>query len=120
MVTNEFQIINDVTQEKPLLSLNLLDGIDAPTEGMKSNTLANDANMKIVLFAFAPRHQLAAHAAPFPATIQILSGDATLTLGNHQQDVSAGFLVYMPPGQMHGVLAKTSMKMLLTLHKASH
>lgn len=43
--------------------------------------LAENANAKVVLFAFAAGEGLAEHVAPFPVIIQIIKDDANLTVG---------------------------------------
>lgn len=100
-------------------SPNLLVEIEVPTQGMLSRTLVNDESVKIILFGFAPGHELKAHAAPVPATIQVLNGEATLTLGDETCEALAGCLVHMPPGLVHGVVARTAFRMLLILHKTA-
>ena len=106
--------------DKPyFLSSNLLTEIEVPEKGVISRTLFNDEHTKIILFGFAPGHVLAAHSAPFPATIQILSGEGTLTLGDDTCQVSPGCLVHMRPQLVHSVRAATGMAMLLTLNNAA-
>jgi quercetin dioxygenase-like cupin family protein len=106
--------------DKPyFLSANVLSEIELPTKGIISHPLVNDEYTKIILFGFAPGHVLAAHTAPVPATIQILSGEGTLTLGADTFQVSPGCLVHMRPQLVHSVLARTPLQMLLTLNKAA-
>lgn len=101
------------------LSANVMTEIEMPATGILSHTLFNDEHTKIILFGFAPGEGLTAHSAPMPATIQILSGEATLTLGADTCQVSPGCLVHMSPQLVHGVVARTPLEMLLTLHKAA-
>ncbi|MFN3323485.1 MAG: cupin domain-containing protein [Bryobacteraceae bacterium] len=93
--------------------------IQIPEKGILSQTLFNDPNVKIILFGFAPGQELTAHTAPMPATIQILEGEATLTLGDDLLEASAGCLVHMEPDLVHGIVARTPLLMLLTLVKAA-
>jgi quercetin dioxygenase-like cupin family protein len=101
------------------LTKNLLSEIEIPEKGIFSNTLYNDAHKKVVLFGFASGEELSAHTAPMPATIQILSGEATLILGEDRYEAGPGCLVHMEPLLTHGVIAKTPTMMLLTLLKAA-
>ena len=101
------------------ISPNLLNEIQMPEKGILSHTLFNDEHTKIILFGFAPGQELTAHTAPMPATIQILSGEATITLGSDTCQASAGCLIHMRPQLVHGVVARTPLEMLLTLHKAA-
>ncbi len=93
--------------------------VEVPGKGMISKTLHNDDHTKIVLFGFAPGHELAAHSAPMPATIQILKGDSTLTIGADVVEAQAGCIVHMQPHLTHAVAARTPLLMLLTLFKSA-
>lgn len=106
--------------DKPYyLNLSLTNELEIPDKGSLSRTLLNNEHTKILLFAFASGDGLTAHSAPFPATIQILKGEATLTLDTESFDVSAGSLVHISPQLLHAVAAKSPVQMLLTLYKAA-
>jgi len=98
---------------------NLRAEVTIPENGILSRTLYNDERVKILVFGFAAGQELSAHTAPMPATIQILEGEASLTLGSDQMEVSAGALAHMAPGLRHGIVAKTPVVMLLTLLKGA-
>ena len=98
---------------------NILNEIEIPQKGILSHTLHNDDQAKIILFGFAAGEELTAHTAPMPATIQILSGEVTLTLGSDRCEAGPGFLTHMEPSLTHGVAAKTPALILLTLLKAA-
>ncbi len=91
--------------------------VQVPVNGILSRTLHNDDRVKIVIFGFAPGQELTAHTAPMPALIHVLQGEARLTLGADQRDVSAGAWAHMSPHLEHGILAKTPVVMLLTMIK---
>ena len=102
----------------PYTSLrDVLTEIEPPEKGMLSHTLFNDDNMKIILFGFAPGHELTAHTAPMPATLHFLQGEATVTLGTESHEVEAGALIHMQPQLTHGIVAKTPVTMLLYLSR---
>jgi quercetin dioxygenase-like cupin family protein len=96
---------------------NLRKELEVPVTGHLSRTLQNDESAKIILFSFAAGHGLAGHRAPMPAIIQILRGEAVLTLGPDTREAAAGFWVSMPPQLNHSLVAKTPVTMLLTLLK---
>lgn len=100
------------------ISENLRAEISIPSQGILSRTLHNDDFLKVVLFGFSEGHELSAHAAPMPATIQILEGSAEVTLGATTQLLDAGAFVYMEPKLTHGIVAKTPMVMVLLLWKS--
>jgi hypothetical protein len=51
--------------------------------------------VKLVLFGFAGGQELSQHTATVPAIIQILKGDARVTLDGEERELSAGSWVYM-------------------------
>ena len=99
---------------------NLCEELEVPVTGQLSRTLQNDESAKIILFSFAAGHGLAAHRTPMPAIIQILRGEAVLTLGTDTREAAAGHWVSMPPQLIHALEAKTPVTMLLTLLKLSN
>ena len=101
------------------LTETLLNQIEIPAAGIVSHTLFNNHDVKIVLFGFAPGQELTEHTAPMPATIQILRGEATVTLGSETHEAGAGCLIHMLPNLPHGIIATTPLLMLLTLVKAA-
>ena len=93
--------------------------ISIPEKGILSHTLHNDDQVKIIVFGFAAGQELSAHTAPFPATIQILEGEAKLTLGHDSHAVSAGCVAHMQANLPHAIVAKTPTLMLLTMFKGA-
>jgi len=88
-----------------------------PENGILSRTLYNDDQVKLVLFGFAAGQELSAHTAPMAASLQFVSGEAKLTLGEDVREVKAGGFVFMPPQLPHGILARTPLVMLLAMYK---
>jgi quercetin dioxygenase-like cupin family protein len=88
-----------------------------PENGILSRTLHNDDHVKVVLFGFAAGQELSAHTAPMAASLQFVSGEARLTLGEDTREAQPGTFVHMRPQLPHGILAKTPVVMLLTMHK---
>jgi len=101
------------------ISPNLAAEVTVPENGILSRTLYNDDSLKVVIFGFAPGQELTAHTAPMPATIQILSGEATLTLGTEKVEAVPGTFVHMPAFLNHAIVAKTPTTMLLSMVKAA-
>lgn len=82
-----------------------------------STQLISVDGLNATLFAFDKNQMLSAHSSSFPAAIQVIEGTAEITLGEKKHEVKKGGFVFMPKGLKHAVLAKTKMKMLLTLGK---
>jgi quercetin dioxygenase-like cupin family protein len=95
----------------------LVDEVIPPEMGKQSTILLDDAKSKVVLFAFASGVGLAEHVAQFPAFIQIIKGEATLTVADERIDGKPGTWIHMAAKTRHSVVAKTPMVMLLTLLK---
>jgi quercetin dioxygenase-like cupin family protein len=96
----------------------LTDEIQPPESGKQSVVLANDESTKVVLFAFAAGAGLAEHLAPLPAIIQIIKGEAALTVGEQAVDGKPGTWIQMEPKTPHSIKATSPLVMLLTLLKA--
>jgi quercetin dioxygenase-like cupin family protein len=96
---------------------NLQELIQFPDKGLTSRTLHNDENIKLVLLSFSQEHELKSHTAPMPITIQILEGEALITIDAEPMAANSGTLVMVPALVTHSIIAKTRMAMLLTMAK---
>lgn len=88
-----------------------------PENGILSRTLYSDDHVKVLVFSFAAGQELSAHTAPMAASIYIVSGEATLTLGQDVTRAQAGTYVHMAPQLIHGILARTPVVMMLQMYK---
>ena len=95
----------------------LADELQPPETGKQSIVLSDDANGKVVLFAFAAGDGLAQHVAPLPAIIQIVKGEASLTVGEESVAGKPGTWIQMEPKMPHSIKATTPLVMVLTLLK---
>ncbi len=86
--------------------------------GIVSRTLLRTPNNRMVLFGFSEGQELTEHTSTQSAVIQILTGQAELSLAGKLQVVKAGDLIYLPPHLPHALKAITPFSMLLTLSKA--
>lgn len=94
----------------------LIQGI--PADSIVSRTIYKDPYLKAVLFGFDKGQALSEHSAAQIATIQILSGQASITLGNDTYEVESGAWLHMPPRLTHSITAKSPLVMLLLLLSA--
>lgn len=94
---------------------NLLNELEIPKDGTLSRTLHRDDRVKIVLFGFAGGQELSQHTASVPAIIEILSGEARVTLDGEAKELSRGSWVFMEANLPHAVYAKSDVVMLLTM-----
>ncbi|MCF7707553.1 MAG: cupin domain-containing protein [Verrucomicrobia bacterium] len=87
--------------------------------GIVSRTIMKTDEMRVVLFGFDKGQELSEHTSPFMAWVQIITGEAELSLGGERHRVKAGDLIYMPPHLPHAVNAVERFSMLLTMVKPS-
>jgi quercetin dioxygenase-like cupin family protein len=110
---------NSRNKERPLAKFsvveNLLKEVEIPRDGTLSRTIHRDDYVKIVLFGFAGGQELSQHTAAVPAIVEILQGDARVTLDGEEKELSAGSWVYMEAKLSHAVYARTDVVMLLTM-----
>lgn len=82
--------------------------------GISKQVLKNEAG-NITLFSFDRGEGLSEHTAPFDALVQILDGEAEVTLGGKELRLLKGEAVIMPAGVRHALHAAERFKMLLTM-----
>jgi quercetin dioxygenase-like cupin family protein len=91
--------------------------VEPPGDGILSRTLYNDDRVKAVIFGFGAGQELSEHTASSPAILQVVRGEAKLTLGSDEVEAKPGAWIYMPPHLKHAIYAKTTLIMLLLLIK---
>jgi len=69
----------------------------------------------ITIFAFAEGEGLSEHTAPFDALVQVIEGDAEITISGRPHQLQGGQMLLLPARQPHAVQALTRFKMLLTM-----
>lgn len=83
-----------------------------------SRTLLQDEAGTLTVFSFDEGQALSEHTVPFNAFVQVLDGEAEITIGGAPLTVRAGEIVLMPGGISHRVRAVKRFKMLLTMFKS--
>lgn len=96
----------------------LADEFQPPESGKKNVVLTDDEKAKVMLFTFAAGAGLAEHLAPLPAIIQIIQGEADLTVDEQAVAGKPGTWIQMTAKTPHSIKATTPLIMLLTLLKA--
>jgi quercetin dioxygenase-like cupin family protein len=90
-------------------------GVEYADGSVVSKTLLDKKTGTLTLFAFDKGQGLSEHTAPFDATVQIVDGQAELTVGGVPHRVHAGQLFIMPANVPHSVRAIERFKMLLIM-----
>lgn len=80
-----------------------------------SRTLVDDRAGTVTLFAFDAGQGLSEHTAPYDALLQVLDGEALVTVAGHESRVAAGEAILLPAGKPHAIRATHRFKMLLTM-----
>ena len=84
-----------------------------------SRTLAECAAGTVTLFAFDAGQGLSEHSAPYDALVQVVEGEAELTIGGKPVAAREGEFVVMPANVPHALRAARRFKMLLTMLRAT-
>ena len=100
---------------EPGKKFGLVDLVDYSEGAVVSRIISKNQAGSITLFAFDEGQNLSEHSAPFDAFVEILDGEAELTIGGEQVNVKTGELVIMPADIPHAVNAAKKFKMLLTM-----
>jgi len=80
-----------------------------------SRMLINAPAGTITVFAFDAGEGLSEHTAPYDAVLQVLDGEALITIEGTDYPLKAGEIIIMPAGKPHAVQAVTQFKMMLTM-----
>jgi len=83
-----------------------------------SRTLIDKKIGTVTIFAFDEGQGLSEHTAPFDAFVQIVDGEAGITISGRTLTAVAGEIVIMPAGEPHSLRAAKRFKMLLTMIRA--
>jgi len=90
--------------------------IDIQPESIVSRTFYKGDRLKAVLFGFDAGQVLSEHTSSQAAIIQIVRGDASITVGDDHHELKAGSWLHMPARLKHSVHAKTPLIMLLLMY----
>jgi quercetin dioxygenase-like cupin family protein len=98
------QFIADLVVESP-----------TPTRGILSQTLSDEAGVRLVTFSFAAGEELSEHTAARPAIVHILKGEGELEARGRIYAAHPGAWLRMAARTRHSVRAATDMVMALYL-----
>ena len=99
----------------PAQKIALIDKIAYQHGSIVSQEIASKKAGTVTLFAFDAGQGLSEHTAPFDAIVQILDGEAAITVSGNTVNAKAGELVVMPAGEPHSLKAEKRFKMLLIM-----
>lgn len=104
-MTDSYTYIQDLAQQLP----------EIPEDSIVSRTILDAPEAKVTLFGFAAHQEMTEHTAAYPALLQVLQGQAEITLGGDKQQAGPGTMIFMPPKLPHSLLALEQLIFVLTL-----
>ena len=99
-------------------AFNLQSSVSYAEGAIVSKIITKKETGNLTLFAFDKGQFLSEHTAPFDATIQIVEGEALVSINRKDYNVKAGEMIIMPADIPHAVFASTQMKILLIMIKS--
>jgi quercetin dioxygenase-like cupin family protein len=85
------------------------------TGGIVSRQVIKKATGNVTAFAFDAGQELTEHTSPFDALVEVVDGDAEISLSGEIHRVRSGEMILLPANIPHAVKAVSRFKMLLTM-----
>jgi quercetin dioxygenase-like cupin family protein len=83
-----------------------------------SKTLIDKKVGTVTLFSFDAGQGLSEHTVPYDAFVQVVDGEAQVTIEGAEHTVAAGQMIIMPANKPHELKAVKPFKMLLVMIRA--
>lgn len=83
-----------------------------------SRTIIDKPVGTVTLFAFDQGSGLSEHTAPYDTLVQVVDGEAEVTISGQPHTVRQGEFIIMPAGQPHSLRALKRFKMMLVMIRA--
>lgn len=80
-----------------------------------SRTIIQKPTGTVTIFSFDKGEGLSEHTAPFDALVELLDGEAEITISGKPLLVKAGEFIIMPAGKPHALKALKKFKMALIM-----
>ncbi len=97
--------------------MNFNEVIEYSSNGIISKRILELKTGNVSLFSFDEGQRLSEHSAPFDALVQVIDGEAEITINRESHTLTAGESIIMPANIPHAVNAVNKFKMLLTMIK---
>jgi quercetin dioxygenase-like cupin family protein len=88
---------------------------DYQKDSVVSRTLIDKKTGTVTFFAFDEGQGLSEHTAPFNALVNILDGEAEITISGKAFYLEEGEMIIMPANEPHALKAVKKFKMMLTM-----
>jgi quercetin dioxygenase-like cupin family protein len=80
-----------------------------------SRTILKQDSGSVTLFAFDAGQGLSEHTTPHEALVQIVEGEAEISISGRARIVKAGEMIRLPAGEPHALQGTKRFKMILTM-----
>ena len=101
-------------------ALNIQFLLDYQKDSVVSREVLKKELGTITFFAFDQGQGLSEHSAPFDAFVQVIDGEAEITISGKTHAVSSGEFIIMPANEPHALQAvRSPFKMILTMIKSN-
>jgi quercetin dioxygenase-like cupin family protein len=95
--------------------LHPIDLINYQDGSVVSRTIVNQKAGTVTLFAFDRDQELSEHTAPYDALVNVLDGEAEITISGQPYHLKSGDMLILPANQPHALQATQRFKMILTM-----
>lgn len=95
--------------------LHPIDLISYQAGSVVSRTIVNQKAGTVTLFAFDRSQELSEHTAPYDALVNLLDGEAKITISGQPHHLKTGDMIILPANQPHALQATQRFKMILTM-----
>src|SRR3989339_196732 len=89
--------------------------VDYDKGAVVSRTIIEKKTGTVTIFSFDKGQGLSEHTAPFDALVEILDGEAEISVAGKPHKVKAGEFIIMPAGKPHALKAVKKFKMALIM-----
>ncbi len=89
--------------------------IEPRDDGPRAQKVLTTDTVNVVVFEFGEGHELSDHAARHPVLIAVLSGRATMTVGDDSFELAPGALIHLEPMVRHAVVAHEPTTLTVTM-----
>ncbi len=92
--------------------------VDYQAGAIVSRTVIDKPAGTLTLFAFDQGQGLSEHTAPYDAVVQVLDGEAEVSISGRVSPVKSGEIIIMPANLPHALRAVSRFKMMLAMIKS--
>ena len=80
-----------------------------------SREIVKKPSGSVTIFAFDEGQGMSEHTSPFDAIVQVLEGEAEISIAGKEHSLHEGEIILMPANQPHALKADKRFKMILTM-----